>query len=170
METNAPIGTVSVESGAVGRRIVAGLIDLALAFAVLLVFAHFFGTTTNYQTSATTSYGAGQTATSTGGGVAFNLSDGSGLVYLLVVLAYYVGMECMFGATLGKQLLGLRVVSAHGGPISLGQALGRNLLRVIDGFPYIVPNLIGLVVVASSSKRQRIGDMAVGTLVVRRTP
>ena len=41
----------------------------------------------------------------------------------------------------------------------------RNLLRIIDGLPVFY--LLGLIVMVSSKRKQRIGDMAAGTVVVK---
>jgi uncharacterized RDD family membrane protein YckC len=90
------------------------------------------------------------------------------LTYALVMFFYFVGFELVWGATLGKRLLGLRVISADGGPISFGQAFGRNFLRIVDAFPYIIPDVLGLVVVGCSRHNRRVGDMVAKTLVVRR--
>ena len=47
----------------------------------------------------------------------------------------------------------------------LGVAAIRTILRLIDGlFGY----LVGFIVVLASSKRQRLGDMAAHTLVIRK--
>ena len=82
--------------------------------------------------------------------------------------AYWIGCESAFGMTLGKRLFSIRVERSDGGLPSIGQSIARNLLRIVDGFPYILPYLIGFIVAMSSGERQRIGDRAAGTRVVRR--
>lgn len=86
-----------------------------------------------------------------------------GLV-LLISLAYYWLAEGLFGATLGKALIGIRVRGLDGGPISLGASLVRTLARLIDG---IGVYLVGLAVAALSKRRQRIGDHLAHTIVVQ---
>lgn len=82
----------------------------------------------------------------------------------LIALLYYIIMEATQGATLGKMALGLRVVKLDGSPISWQESIIRNLLRIIDGlFGY----LVGAILVWSSPLRQRLGDKAAGTVVVR---
>lgn len=75
--------------------------------------------------------------------------------------------ERLFGATVGKRMLSLRVEGRDGGLPSWGQSLGRNLLRIVDGFPYVLPYLVGFVVAKSNADRRRLGDSAAGTRVVR---
>lgn len=61
---------------------------------------------------------------------------------------------------------GIKVVSqATGASPGIGAAAIRTVLRIIDGlFSY----LVAFITVLASAKRQRLGDMAAHTLVVRR--
>ncbi|HMO13608.1 MAG TPA: RDD family protein [Pirellulaceae bacterium] len=74
------------------------------------------------------------------------------------------------GRTLGKWILGLRVLTVDGRPINVVQAATRNLLRLADLFPYfltIVPTMaVGLVVMSSNRRFRRLGDMVAGTMVI----
>jgi uncharacterized RDD family membrane protein YckC len=85
--------------------------------------------------------------------------------FFVLAMAYYALMEGYRGQTLGKMLLGIRVVREDGGGVpGFKAALIRSLLRVVDGlFGY----LVGFVAVLASEKNQRLGDMAARTLVVR---
>ena len=83
---------------------------------------------------------------------------------LLGLFGYFIVLEGWSGQTVGKRLFGVIVVSRDGSPITFRQSLARNLLRVIDG---ILNYALGLVVMLVSQDRQRIGDHAAGTLVVR---
>jgi uncharacterized RDD family membrane protein YckC len=47
-------------------------------------------------------------------------------------------------------------------------ALLRTLLLVVDGFAWLLP-LLGWLLVASTRRLRRLGDMVPGTLVVRRS-
>jgi uncharacterized RDD family membrane protein YckC len=87
-------------------------------------------------------------------------------VYCAFVLAYFVVMEWRVGGTLGKLFMQVQVVNRTGGRISFQASLVRNVLRIVDAFPFLVPYLAGLLVAAASKSKQRIGDMAAGTLVV----
>jgi len=91
----------------------------------------------------------------------------AGLAILLtgsILLFYFTFAEALAGATLGKAAVGIRVVNASGsGRLSLRQALLRNLLRVVDGLALY---LIGAIVVMVTSRRQRLGDLAAGSIVL----
>jgi uncharacterized RDD family membrane protein YckC len=85
------------------------------------------------------------------------------VVGLIGFLYLWVG-EGIFGATLGKAAMSLRVRSTGGGKAGLQKSLLRNLLRVVDG---IGVYLVGLVFALTSPTRQRLGDRVAGTVVVR---
>jgi len=94
------------------------------------------------------------------------LAGVAGLLILVFFFAYYIVMEARWGQTLGKMLLGIKVVrESTGRPPGLGAAALRTVLRIVDG---IASYLVAFVVVLASGKNQRLGDMAAGTLVVRR--
>lgn len=78
---------------------------------------------------------------------------------------YYIVLEGLVGRTLGKMALGIRVVSQDGGRASWGAVVVRNLLRIVDGFFFY---LVGLIVMLSTARKQRVGDLAARTMVVRK--
>jgi uncharacterized RDD family membrane protein YckC len=75
-------------------------------------------------------------------------------------------MELLWGGqTVGKKLMGLRVVDEQGLKLRASQVVVRNLLRFVDMLPllYAVGGLVSLF----SARAQRLGDLAAGTVVVR---
>jgi uncharacterized RDD family membrane protein YckC len=132
-----------------GRRVVATLLDgLVLGLAYGLV-AWAFGTVT---TSGPYSWTA-------------ETSTGPTLLYALGAFAYFALMEGYLGQTLGKMAVGVRVVDEQTGQVpGPGKAALRTVLRLVDG---LLCYLVAFVVVLVSPRRQRIGDMAAHTLVVR---
>lgn len=83
----------------------------------------------------------------------------------LISLLYFVILEGLTGATVGKKLLKLRVVRESGEACGLRPALIRNILRIVDSLPFFY--VLGLILIARSSKNQRIGDKLAKTVVVR---
>ena len=79
---------------------------------------------------------------------------------------YYVSMESVVGATLGKLVCRLRVIEENGQPASLGNVFIRNFLRLID---YPLGFLIAVIAMESSPLQQRLGDRAAKTLVIKKT-
>ena len=88
------------------------------------------------------------------------------LIPLLITLAYFVLLEGAFGATVGKLVLGIRVRALDGTRIGFGAAAIRNVARMVDGFPYIIPYLVGAIAVSRSETDQRLGDRWGKTVVV----
>ncbi len=92
------------------------------------------------------------------------------IALFLIFAGYFVFFEWLWnGQTPGKRLLKLRVIREDGRPITLWEALARNLLRIFDAVPgFVLPVYsIGLIAIFLSSRDQRIGDMFAGTVVVR---
>jgi uncharacterized RDD family membrane protein YckC len=150
----------------VGPRAAATVVDWIVGFVVvgvpvLLLFGHHTTTHDN---------GSYRTEWSTN-------SSSVGLLWLVLAVAYYVVFEGALGTTPGKFPLGLRVRMADGTPCTWRAALVRNVLRVVDMFPYLIPYLVGAIVIwdddsepgeAGPRRRRRLGDRAAGTLVVHR--
>lgn len=153
----------------VNRRILAFLVDMLLWGIVFVVFLYLFGTSGTYHTISSTTNQAGNVVGSgTNTTFVFYLDGMPAVVYYASLFLYFVLLEWATGATLGKVVLGLRVTNVDGSGITLGQSLVRNVLRIVDAFPYIIPNLVGLIALAGDSQKRRIGDRAARSLVVRK--
>lgn len=88
------------------------------------------------------------------------------LLYFGMSTGYGMVLEIWWnGQTLGKRLLGLRVMDQRARPARPGQMIVRNLLRPVDALPALY--LLGAVVCWGTRHRQRVGDWAAGTVVVR---
>lgn len=107
-------------------------------------------------------------ATTTNGSVSYSASGPGSLVPSIIFIVYVIVLEATMGATLGKMALGLRVVKMDGSPISWGESIIRNLLRIIDVIPVFIPYLLGAILIWTSPMKQRLGDRAAKTVVVRR--
>jgi uncharacterized RDD family membrane protein YckC len=68
------------------------------------------------------------------------------------------------GQSIGMQILGLRVISKDGRRASMMQLFIRGILLIVDT---LVWGLVGLITILLSRYRQRVGDHAAKTLVVR---
>jgi uncharacterized RDD family membrane protein YckC len=139
-----------MEYAGVARRFIAVVIDGFVFMAIAIVLGLVAGGA--YSSSTPNSYNAG-----------VQLGNGPLLAALVLFFTYYVVCEGLFGRTLGKRLVGLRVVAEDGSPIYLGAAFLRNLLRIVDAFFFY---LVAAVSVWSSPTRQRLGDRAARTFVV----
>ena len=139
------------EPAAIDRRILAAVIDMAVIVVLLVVYTMVFGETE-----------------STGGsgsrGFTLNLDGAAFWGFVVLGFLYYFGLEAIWGRTLGKLLTGLRVVALDNGYLP-PKVLLRTLCRIVDGLPAFY--LIGFLVMVTNKNRQRIGDLAGGTMVTR---
>jgi hypothetical protein len=85
---------------------------------------------------------------------------------VLVSLLNYVVLSAVVGGTVGKQLFGLRVVTARGQRAGFGRNLVRWLLFIVDAACCYLP---GLITSFNSKGHRRVGDMVAGTFVVHRS-
>lgn len=109
------------------------------------------------------------------------------LLIFLIRIPYYVLSELVWnGRTLGKRITRIRVISANGRRLTPHQITARNLMKEIEIFTPIsmlfafnkttgvtsivllVWLLIIVIVPLANKRRQRLGDIIAGTLVVER--
>src|ERR1019366_2225479 len=91
------------------------------------------------------------------------------LLWFLVQFGYFAVFESTWnGQTPGKRLSNLRVIQDSGRPITVYEAVARNLLRIVDS----IPALYGVAIICAllSAKSKRLGDYVAGTVVVHEKP
>lgn len=131
-----------------GRRVAAAVID---AVVVLIVFV-----------ITTKALGKGDESRSL---LAESKGGGARPVFLLLVFAYFFVTELLWGQTIGKRAMKLRVVRQDGGKLTAGPAALRNLVRFVDAFPVLY--IVGAVTLFTvGNQRYRLGDLAAKTAVV----
>lgn len=105
------------------------------------------------------------------------LVDGALLqaLFLGLVVAVLVGYPTALltltrGRTVGKLVLGLRVVRDDGGPVGFRHSLARTLVGVAVEFPAVVLPfggwVVSIVLMTTSPLSKRLGDHAAGTFVI----
>ncbi|QDV28383.1 RDD family protein [Planctopirus ephydatiae] len=105
------------------------------------------------------------------------------LALFFIEWLYYIVQEGFWnGYSMGKWLVGIRVIHTSGAPLTFWGAVLRNLLRVADMLPIamvfedvawlgILPFYgPGLLAMSMTQKFQRLGDLAAGTMVVQVHP
>ncbi len=86
-----------------------------------------------------------------------------------LVFSLYFGYFAVFeavwnGQTPGKRFTRLRVIQSSGRPITVYQAIARNLLRIVDQLPGFYA--IGILTALLNRQNKRLGDYAADTVVV----
>jgi uncharacterized RDD family membrane protein YckC len=130
------------------KRIAAALVDAGAILVLLILIAVLFGNdeASNWSLWAET-------------------QGRPRVVFFLLTFAYFVATELTSGQTLGKRLLGLRVVRVDGSRAEAGPIVIRNLVRLVDWLPFLY--VVGAITVfATGERRLRLGDLAAGTRVV----
>ena len=136
------------ELGSLGLRVIAALFDAFVGILIWYPFFHFWGT-----------YDANEHQ--------YKVTGLPALAMLSATAAYWILTEWVLGATVGKLICDLRVVSVTGKKCSYEQAVKRNLLRILDFFPFY---LTGFLAAKFSPLRQRLGDQWANTIVVSKQP
>jgi len=91
----------------------------------------------------------------------------SGAVSLLIFLLHFILLEGAYGQTVGKMAVKIKVVQEDGTKIDYAGAAVRNILRVVDAIPFFIPYLLGAILIWTSDRKQRVGDRAASTAVVK---
>lgn len=92
------------------------------------------------------------------------------IIFMIVFFLTYWGFFVFFemignGQSPGKKLIGLRVVNERGGRLTWTSSLIRNFIRWIDFLPMFYG--FGVFAMFLTSRTQRLGDLAAGTIVIR---
>lgn len=126
------------------RRALAFVIDLAILAVVIAVVTFIIGLTVGFLS----------------GGLASAII----IISFFLLSWFFLGaQEAYFnGRTMGKSILGLRVIAISGQPINGLQAIMRTLLR----YPTLVLPVIDLITMSLNDRFQRLGDIVCGTVVV----
>lgn len=130
---------MGTQQDVIGARVVAFIIDHILSFVAAVAIGYGFA-------------------------VVLRSEVGIYLGVFVGLFGYFILLEGLFGQTVGKRLLGVVVIKRDGAPCTMRASIVRNLLRIIDGF---LSYAVGLVMMLLSEDRQRIGDRAADTVVVR---
>ena len=90
------------------------------------------------------------------------------LFYFFLYFGYYAVFEIIWnGQTPGKRKAGIRVIKDSGRPLTPAESIGRNLMRIVDWLPSLYA--VGLACAFFTKGNKRLGDLVVGSIVVRET-
>jgi uncharacterized RDD family membrane protein YckC len=160
----APV-QLSAATSVVGRRVGAFVIDFLISGVVYWILFFLFA-----ERQASEPVG-GIKATLNLGDTVYAITGGKAtlffLIYFVAGLAYWAVLPGIRGFTVGKAVAGIRVVRADGTvPAGVGPNLLRQVVGIVDYFPYFLPGLVGFITALATPGHRRVGDMAAGTYVV----
>lgn len=91
------------------------------------------------------------------------------LVPILLLITYHTLSEYLAnGQSVGKKILGIRVIRMDGQKAGLRESLIRAMMLIVD-FVFS-GGLIGILAITTSRRHQRLGDMAANTFVIKSNP
>ncbi len=125
-------------------RVFAAFIDFILLMAGCYLIAYVTGQTINED-----------------GKIGFHLTGGPALVAMLYGALLLPVLEGLTGQTIGKRVLGIKVLRNDYSKSGIGSSIVRHLFDIVDCFL-----LIGLIVAATNPNKQRVGDLVAKTYVV----
>ncbi len=130
----------------IGRRYLAGFIDYSIVYLITFLLVFTLGTQDEDYT--------------------YHLNGLPALIPVLFWFLFIVCLENWFGATVGNSIVSLKptTLSGYANKISFGQSLKRHLLDPIDMFFF---GLIAIMVIKTSDKNQRLGDIWAKTTVTK---
>lgn len=175
--THAPATTDP--TAVMGRRILAFLIDAVIGIALAVILFASVADSATFASSDQAERICDIVQEDSDNTVCFNAGDRVWVaegedtaLIVIVLLAYGVFFHFLLpgvaGYTIGKAIMGLRVVKHETGQLAgLGASGVRWILWVADGQPCGVP-LVGLITGLASKGHRRVGDMAAGTVVVEK--
>ena len=126
------------------RRSLATIIDYGLMFAFCIWLVTTYGVPNDE------------------GGYTLN-NDPKDLLVVIFWFIYFPIIESINGQTLGKLILGLRVVTKNGNPISFVQAFKRHLVDMLDLFFF---GVVAIIAIKNTPDHQRLGDLWAKTIVI----
>lgn len=123
----------------VGGRIVAQIVDMIVVFVLAVVVGLLFG-------------------------IGLQSRGGVFLGIIVATIAYGTVLEGAYGKTLGKMLIGIRVVGPAGDDVGYGPAFLRNIPALVGGW---LTWIVGIAAIATDDQNQRLFDQFADTYVVR---
>lgn len=141
------------------RRTRAGWIDVLVLFIVGVILSIASGN--GHVGSWTTNDNGFVTQHS---GLSVSLTGGPFLLWVAIALLYHFVAELQTGQTIGKRIMGLKVITVNGQPLGMRPVLLRTLGRIVDVLPFFY--LVGWIAMRGPHKPpQRLGDRLAGTTV-----
>ncbi len=152
---------VKVRAAGFGRRLVAGAVDLVLIVTLFVALQAF--------ASVLVGHGLPRLAQLGPGGLIDALLGGSVLaatglaLFGLLGAVYAVLFHAGAGQTIGKRLVGIRVIDGYGQPLGLG----RSALRLLAFIPSLGMAGLGVLWIGFDRERRALHDRLADTHVIR---
>lgn len=128
-----------------GKRILGGVVDVIVLVVFMFVYVKLLGA----KIDSTNTY---------------HVQGGLAWLMYLIMLLYFIVLEKITGKTIGKYIAKTKVVSQDGRLVSWWQSVVRSLMRIVEILLFFY--IVSIIVIFSSDKNQRLGDMVARTYVI----
>jgi uncharacterized RDD family membrane protein YckC len=85
-----------------------------------------------------------------------------------VIIFYSLLSEIIYGRSPGKSITGLKIVKINGSEVKTSDSIARWIFRAVD--IYLSLGGIGIFLISSTTRSQRLGDIVANTAVIRIKP
>lgn len=150
--SDTPNSAAGYRKAGFGRRLTAYMIDYLLLSALTLILFSLFGVAGDYRRG----YSGLEAYQAMAG------SGGFGIASISIAWLYFGLMETIRSASIGKLILGLRVVDDEGCMISFGKATGRFFSKILSGL--ILG--IGFLIMLTDANKETLHDSITKTQVI----
>ncbi|MGZ4851629.1 MAG: RDD family protein [Halobacteriota archaeon] len=139
---------------------------VAIRFVQYLIDAIILGIVSSF---VTVPFRSSVSVNTTTGTVSIGPGYGFGIAIAFIIeLLYFTLLSGRYAQSVGMMAVRIKVVrEADFGKISYGAALARTIFLLIDAIPFVIPYLIGAILIWSSDKKQRLGDRVARTVVIK---
>lgn len=141
------------EPAGLGYRLLASLLDIVFMSVYFCIVVLLLGITGSMKRDLFS-------------GESYFLSTLLIIASLPILLYHFLSETFMNGQSLGKRIMGIRVVKLDGSQPGIGSYILRSVFRIID--IHIMNGLVAIISIPVSEKSQRLGDMAAGTTVIKK--
>lgn len=145
--------TIEYDAASLWERLVASLIDAIIVAAMYLVITLLI----------ISALGSDPTSTDQGWFMLIGLLPITGLM-----LYHFLSEILANGQTWGKKAMGVKVIRLDGKEAGLSDSLLRAVFYIVDGI--LTLGILGSLLIVSTGKRQRLGDMTANTTVIKLRP
>lgn len=142
------------EYASLKQRVLAALIDLGFFILVFLLVTYLVkGVWIMSPTDHRWAYG-------------LFITDPLCIIFFFIMVIYFILLEGLFGQTIGKFTVGIKVIKMDGSKPGLLSSSIRNILRTVDSLPTL--HIYGIYLILKSPDKTRFGDKKAKTFVINK--
>lgn len=128
-----------------GKRVIASLIDYFTILVIFIIISFFYLLLSNI--------------------LKFKIENIEIIIFTLLWFMLLVLPEYQFGKTLGKKIIGIKIISTENEKPNLSQIIIRRIFDIVD---ILILGIVSLIILSNDKNKQRFGDKISKLLVVEK--